>query len=390
MSSVSHGGFTALKAEHELLLTCSRTHVDEQRRQRIKEILASPINWEELFIFGRRHGLLPLFYVQLSRIAAAEVPPIELARLKQHYQENAARNLLLTKELLRLIDSFAAAGIDAIPYKGPALADTAYGNLTYRRFLDLDVMVRKQHVVPACEVLLKAGYSTAVNWSDAQQELLLRTQHNLQFTREEQRLIVELHWEVTSELFARSLQAESLWERLEETRLQDVTVKALALEDLLLSLCVHGSKHLWERLSWICDIAELLTNQKEINWDVVLKRTASEEMSRMLGLGLLLANRLFDAPIPDAIHQKLKADSGLNGLVDDTCKRIVQRGDRELISVNENVRFNFQMREGWRSRLRYFRMIFRPTDADVAAVSLPGRLSFGYYLVRPFRFLRRK
>ena len=390
MSSVSHGGFTALKAEHELLLTCSRTHVDEQRRQRIKEILASPINWEELFIFGRRHGLLPLFYVQLSRIAAAEVPPIELARLKQHYQENAARNLLLTKELLRLIDSFAAAGIDAIPYKGPALADTAYGNLTYRRFLDLDVMVRKQHVVPACEVLLKAGYSTAVNWSDAQQELLLRTQHNLQFTREEQRLIVELHWEITSELFARSLQAESLWERLEETRLQDVTVKALALEDLLLSLCVHGSKHLWERLSWICDIAELLTNQKEINWDVVLKRTASEEMSRMLGLGLLLANRLFDAPIPDAIHQKLKADSGLNGLVDDTCKRIVQRGDRELISVNENVRFNFQMREGWRSRLRYFRMIFRPTDADVAAVSLPGRLSFGYYLVRPFRFLRRK
>ena len=390
MSSTSPGGFTTLKAEHDLLLACSRTHMDERARQRVKEILVTPINWDELFIFGRRHGLLPLFYVQLTKIAPAQVPPAELARLKQHYQENAARNLLLTTELLRLLASLEAAGIDAIPYKGPALAVTAYGDLTYRRFLDLDVMVRKQDVGPACEVLLKAGYSTAVDWSNSQQELLLRTQHNLQFTREEQRLIVELHWEVTSQLFARSLQAESLWERLVETRLQEVPVKALALEDLLLSLCVHGSKHLWERLSWICDIAELVTNRKEINWNVVSERTASGEVSRMLGLGLSLANRLFDASIPDAMHQKLKADSALNGLVDDTCKRIFQRGDRELISVNENVRFNFQMREGWRSRLRYFRMIFRPTDADVAAVSLPGRLSFGYYLVRPFRFLRRK
>ena len=379
-----------LKAEHELLLACCRTVVDDQTVQRVHELLRQPLDWEYLFAFGRRHGLLPLFYFQLSKIPSPEVPTHELARLKLNYQQNAARNLLLTDELCRILRALSAANIEAFPYKGPALAVYAYGNVNYRRFLDLDVMVRKSDVWRAKEILIEEGYTAGKNWTKAQHDLLLRTQHNLQFMRDDGKLVIELHWEVASGLFARSMEAEALWERLVPMDLHGESVKTLAPEDLLLALCVHGSKHLWERLSWICDVAELLRLHRELDWNSVWQRAKSSENQRMLALGLSLANRLFEAPLSEWAQTKVLNDSTVPTLLNDTCNRIFQRGDQELISIQENVRFNFKLRDSWRARWRYFRLILQPTDADVGTVTLPQGLGFGYYLLRPFRFLRQK
>lgn len=389
MQGKAQGDLLGSRVEHELLLSCCRTIVDPRVVQRVEEILAQPLDWDYLFGFGRRHGLSPFFYVQLLKIAAKKVPTQELARFKLHYQENAARNLLLTDELGRILRALSDANIDAIPYKGPALSVFAYGNLTYRRFLDLDVMVRKTDVWRAKEVLVEAGFVATSNWTESQEELLLRTQHNLQFTREGGRLLVELHWEVASGLFARSMQAEALWERLEAMTLKEQVVKTLSAEDLLLALCVHGSKHLWERLSWICDVAELLRSHPQMNWTAVWDRAVTGESQRMLALGLALARRLFDAPLPEEINRRIH-DEKTTGLVTETCNRVFQRHGEELATINESLQFNLKVRDGWRSRMRYVRLMFRPTDADVGSITLPAGLGFGYYLLRPFRFLKQK
>lgn len=379
-----------LRPEHALLLSCSRTELDSIALERVKKFLREKLDWDHLFSFGRRHGLLSVFFAQINKVSPDLVPSAELARLKLHYNENIARNQVLTNELSLILHALADSQIEAIPYKGPALAAYAYGNLAYRRFLDLDVMVRKADVSGAMRVLTGMGYSAGKEWTEAQEDLLLRTQHNLQFTKDDKRLIVELHWEVASELFARSLQAETLWDRLVPLELNGETVKTLAPEDLLLSLCVHGSKHMWERLSWICDVAELVRSHPEIDWQVVFERAGTGEKVRMLKLGLMLARTLFDAPFKESINFELSNDGNLVALLDDTCRRIFGRGEQELIPLNENLRFNLKLRGSWESRLRYLRMVFRPTDADVGAVSLPARLSFGYYLLRPFRFLQKR
>ena len=76
------------------------------------------------------------------------------------------------------------------------LALFAYGNVALRRFVDLDVIVKKSDVLKAREILLAEGYTPSKSLSLNQQELLLRTQHNMQFSRDNHRLIIELHWEV--------------------------------------------------------------------------------------------------------------------------------------------------------------------------------------------------
>src|ERR1041385_7166846 len=154
-----------------LLLCCARTTAD---RALVREIAGGEIDWEYLFLLARRHSVVPLVYLQLDRHAADLTPPEILATFKKHYLENAARNTILTAELCRLLERFAESGIDAIPYKGPVLALFAYGNLALRRFVDLDVIVRKTDVLQAREILLNEGYTSTKSLSLSQHEQIGR------------------------------------------------------------------------------------------------------------------------------------------------------------------------------------------------------------------------
>src|SRR6476659_6638038 len=111
---------------------------------------------------------------------------------------------------------------------------------------------------------------SCVKVTHSQPDLLLRTQHNLQFSRDNHRLLLELHWEVAPHLFAASVQENELWQNLTTMNINGHEVKTLRAEDLLFSLCVHGSRHLWERLGWICDLAELIARHK-LDWDALQK-----------------------------------------------------------------------------------------------------------------------
>jgi hypothetical protein len=378
------------RVEDELLLLCARASADAETSARIESITTSTneVDWDYVYQLARRHSVLPLVYTQLNSIPAARVPADQLARLKANYQKNVARNIFLTGELCRILQTFAATGIEAVPYKGPALAVYAYGKLGLRRFVDLDILLRKADVLRAKELLTTRGFICGTPWSDAQQALLLRTQHNLSLSKEDGRLVVELHWEVASSLFASSLQAEEFWGRLETMNLNNVTVKSLSTEDLLLSLCVHGSKHLWERLAWICDVAELVKTRIDLNWSVLLKRAAATKNDRMLFLGLYLANRLLDAPLPDQVRSKTEEEV-IVSLANKVEKRLFGGIGQPPASIAQSFKFNWAIRAGWRSRLRYCRLLFQPTDADIETVALPRPLSFVYYLMRPLGLFRR-
>ena len=90
-------------------------------------------------------------------------------------------------------------------------------------------------------------------------------------------------------------------------------MKTFSAEDLLFSLCVHGSRHLWERLGWICDVAELISRH-DLRLDALLKRAATADTERMFLLGLHLAERLLDAPLPAEVKRRCDSDVRLSSL----------------------------------------------------------------------------
>jgi hypothetical protein len=374
--------------ENELLLCCVRTTAAPKVVARLRELSSNEIDWDYIFLLARRHAVLPLLYLQLDQHASDLVPEHHLKKLKQHFLENAARNMILSAELCRLINLFSKSQIETISYKGPTLALFAYDNLALRRFVDLDLIVKKPDVLKAREILLAEGYTPSRSLSLDQQELLLRTQHNMQFSRDNRRLIVELHWEVAPHLFASSVIPDKFWRDLIAIDITGTGLKALSAEDLLFSLCVHGSRHLWERLSWICDVAELIARHR-FDWPHLLKRAESADNERMFLLGLYLAERLLDAPLPEEIKARCRADERLKSLATNVIEHLFNGTTHVAATSREIFNYNIRVRNTLGARARYLLHMFRPTDGDLSTHSLPPSLSFAYYVLRPFRLLGR-
>lgn len=383
---MSNGHESTRTNTDELLLCCARTEASPHVVERIRALAASDVDWNYLGLLAKRHSITPLLYRQLERHASELVPPDDFAKLKLQYQENHARNIILTEELCRLITLLRDAGIEAIPYKGPALALFAYGNLALRRFVDLDVIVRKADVLRARDLLLAEGYVPGKSLTLAQQELLLRSQHNLQFARDNCRLLLELHWEVAPHLFASSVQENDLWQNLTTINVNGVELKSLAADDLLFSLCVHGSRHLWERLGWICDVAELIARHR-LNWPALLQRAAGADSERMFLLGVHLAQKLLGTNLPAEVQQRCDSDTRLQSLAGNVIQHLFSGPTHIPATSTEIFKYNIGVRKSLAARARYLAYMLRPTDSDFGTRTLPPGFGFAYYVIRPFRLI---
>lgn len=372
------------RPEVELLLCCARARVDAARAARIRELVVGDLDWEYLLRLAARHGLQPLLYWQLNDVCAPDVPGAHLQRLRAAFQRISAFNIFLTSELQKLLSLFAAQGIAAMPYKGPALAVEIYDNIALRQFSDLDILVRPADVPRARDILLHEGYEPLPALTVAQQAVLLRMQCNLPFTRERKRLVVELHWAVSARHFARPFAPDDIWTRSSTGKLNGTDINCPAIEDLLLALCVHGSKHLWERLAWVCDIAGLIEKHQDIKWTILLTQARATGSERMLLLGLCLAADLLDAELPDEARQSLHADPEITALAADVMRDLFTP---ELTPSGLAGYFRFQLkaRRRFRDKVNYLRFILTPTEEDLAQLSLPAPFNFIYYLLRPFR-----
>lgn len=216
----------------------------------------------------------------------------------------------------------------------------------------------------------------------------MQTQHNIQFTRENEQLIVELHWDVALQLFG-TLHANDFWDRLSKQTLNNNTVDVLAAEDLLFSLCIHGSRHLWERLAWICDVAELMS-RCQFDWTALLKQAIAVDSERMFLLGVYLADGLLDARLPDDLKRHCENDPTVLELSDRVVENLFKGPEHVPATSAEVFRYNFEVRKTWRARARYLKYMMSPSDRDVAVRSLPHGLTFVYYFARPFRLLLKR
>lgn len=386
-----------IRPEEELLLCCSRTVIDPQTAQRINVLLQKDIDWEYLINKAIAHGVMPLLFWNLNATCPKAVPKNILAQLRDYFHANAQHNLFLTRELLKLLSLFQAQNIVAIPFKGPVLAVSIYQNLSFRQFGDLDILVHQKDVRKAKNILISQGYQPLLQLTDAEEEKYLSQWCDYSFARNDESIFVELHWRFTSNYFPFKLTLEHLCDRLECLSLAGTTVINLHPEDLLLYLCVHGCKHVWQRLAWICDIAELL-RYPQLDWKRIIDQAQMLGVERMLLLGLLLTNDLLGTALPEEVWQRMQvsvvslAVQVRQQLFAQTAHSlgIYKRASRSVF----NVLFRLKMQERLQDRLIYFLYIthfaIKPDEKDQKFLPLPTSLSSLYYLIRPVRLISSK
>jgi Uncharacterised nucleotidyltransferase len=309
---------TAVRPENELVFCCARVQMDEQTADRIKALVQQDLNWQAVIQQAYRHGVMPLLYHNLHHLCPNDLPPEDLKHLLYRFQTNAQRSLMLTSELVKILTLFDKHQIAAVPYKGPVLAAAVYGDVAFRQYCDLDLVVQQEEILLAMQLLVEQGYALKEPMTKAETIAFLqsREEHNFTLIHETSRTAVELHWRITPRSTS-VIEPKHFWERLETDQLAGVSFANLSLEEWLPILCVHGSRHRWERLAWLCDVAEIMRLRPNLDWDNVIQRSKVLVCQRMLFLGILLAHRLLNAPLPPAIQQKMQANPEVMILVNE-------------------------------------------------------------------------
>ena len=376
--------------EQEILLCCARASVDADAADRLGALLRRELDWDAVGSLAIRHGVVPLVHRNLERLQPQAVPTRVRDRLGETARSCSWRNLELTGELLELLDLFSEHGISAVPYKGPSLAADLYGDISLRQFGDLDLLVRRDDVLRAKDLLLARGYEPEYRLDREQEAGYLDSACEYTFERRDDQLLVEIHWRILPRRFNLALDAEDLWPRLRPVELVGRTVPGLAPEDLLIVLCVHGFKHLWSHLKWICDVAELVRS-RPMSWPEVFAEAESLGVKRRVSVGLLLAHALLGARIPETVEREVRSDRTARSLAAWARGRLFADEENEL-SQFEIDRQRQRFVERFRDRAHFVRCALRakhkPNRKDRALVPLPRFLHFLYYVIRPLRLLR--
>lgn len=368
--------------EVELLLCSARTVSTPQMRVRIKEIATQEVDWQLLLQLAASHGVRPLVYRTLHTTCWEAVPEATRHELSHFYSANLAKNRFLAGELLHILRLFEAEHILAVPFKGPALAAALYGNLALREFVDLDFLVRERDLPKASEILSSLGYR-----SNLTSAAVTPDANNIELYSATTGIMVELHWQFSPRRFVSSLTAQHVWKSIEPVVIWDRQVWSFSSRDMFLFLAVHGGKHSWSALKWLCDLAEFIRSNPDLDWPRLFNRAEALGAVRTCRLGIYLAAELLQAEVPSSLLCSAREDAQVRRLAQEVRLRIEEPRDVEPI---EGQIFNLKLKERLRDKIRYvFLQCTQYSGEEERFLSLPATLSFMYIFVRPIWLLRR-
>ena len=334
----------------DLLLRCLSPSSDDATTQQIKALSQEDIDWQALIEIARKHKVTSLLYKRISTACPTAMPESLRQGLQLYCQSTAVRNLFTTAELSRLLLLMKSQGIDTLPYKGPVLAQAVYGRLDVRQFGDLDIIIQPQDMPSVEKLLMAEGYRPYFGkktGSELASYMASKNEHSYDFYHEQKKIFIEMHWRFWPVFFS-SVNPRDIWHRRESIKLGGRLVSNLKIEDYLIVLCMHGSRHQWERLAWLCDIAMLLHTYPTLDWENAIATAKQWGAKRMLYLGLYLAHAWLGSALPASILQEVLSNSAISDLAIQVDEQLFKsEGSQRFLAA---TRYQIQARERWQDK----------------------------------------
>jgi hypothetical protein len=371
--------------ELDLILACCGGDSGGRFSARIQEILRHGVDWERLVQLADHHGLVPLVFRRLS----AEMGTTRssgLEALRQHDKANAHRTLWLTLELLNIHRHLQARGLEVLPYKGPVLAETLYGNVALRQFSDLDLLIRSDDLPTIKAALAELGYEPGLRLAQAAERDYLKSGYEYTFDGARGRNLLEIKWQILPRFYAIGFDVNDFFESAVVVTIEGQKLRTLCDQDLMLVLCVHAAKHAWKQISWLCDIVQL-ARSRALDWFALQARAESLGIMRIVAVTFLLAHKLLGAALLAQLGTE--KDAGAEVLAMRIVRLIVGEEEFDPESM-PYFRLMMELRERRRDRFSFWwRLLFTPGAGEWSAVRLPGALFPLYRVVRICRLAGR-
>lgn len=245
--------------------------------------------WKSLISLALEHGIAPLLWL---RLAGRDLPEGPRTKLRALYAANRIRNERALDEQTRIVESLRAAGIAALPLKGPHLSLQLYGDVGARQAADLDVFVQPQEFVRADSTLAVLGYK----------RLTPGPPHQLVRSAE-----ILYHRRTSDGEFYLDLQLRLSPGLDPDTLAETARGEALAVESLLVFLCVNQVAHRFSRLKYVADIERCIAlHTREMDWKRIIRLSRQLECAAGIWLSLRMAKEIAGALIPGDMLARLQ------------------------------------------------------------------------------------
>lgn len=368
--------------EQELLLWSIR--VDHTKDQQIGEILKAGVDWKYIRETAIQHGIIPLLYKRLKDDMEDLVPAEILSEFRNLFMANAINNIQMTQQLLQVLDLLADAGVEAMPFKGPALAIQAYGDLSMRSFCDLDILIHKNDFDQVYKLLVNSGFTPYVLIDSEIIKKFILLQKDFPFSGPN--IHIEIHWKITEKFISIPLNIEQIWNQNRVILLFNREIKTFNPEDDLILLCIHGLLHFWQELKWISDLSYLINNYPDLNWDKIIHLTENIGIKRIVTIGFFLAQEYGGVILPLKIRKLFTLDLFFHNITDIISNNFFLERKIILTPPHYYLKSRERIRDHLNYTLYYFSYeILIPNQYDFKYITLPSPLFPFYVVVRPLR-----
>ncbi|WP_415407171.1 nucleotidyltransferase family protein [Sulfurovum sp. CS9] len=389
-----------LNADLHFLITCCQTNLSKEDIEFIHSYLnAERLELNALIGLANQHGILPLVYKTIKKLSedsflhdtkpsTNHVSPITyheiLSAFKQQYLLIAQRNILMSAELIRIIQLLEKNSIETLAFKGPTLSQMAYGDITLRQYVDLDVLVKKEDIYKIDALLKDRGYQRFLEITPVQEQVYMQYAHDLGLYHPKSGVHFEMHWSLMDEDYPMQIDLDAIWEDPQTVKINQQEIRTFPTEELLLYLCIHGSKHLWERIEWIKDI-DLMIRTQDIDWEKVIKEAESSRFETMFYLGLSLTMQLFETPLPENITKHISAMKVLQPL----SIFILQNWQTPKTAFQKTAAM-LKLFPGLKERLIYLnKILIKPSFNEYWYIDFPKGFYWLYYFLRPYLLIKK-
>lgn len=298
------------------------------------------------------------------------------------------QQLIMLGEFFKINKAFNDAGIKAINLKGPLLSYKLYGDWGARHSKDLDILVNKEEIDKAVSILEEMGYQALykIPSTPKKRKLFLKSIHHVVYNHPLKRTQIELHWQILGIIFCseKTIQ-KTIKENTVISNYQGYTFHEFTPELELTYLVMHGAKHAWSRLKWLCDIDKYLKTSKiETNKLVNIAKKLGAKHSYSI-TSCILNSFYNNSKIIDRIKTKPSPHSityCLNSIVD-------KKNKNSLIKSISTMRYNYLLSNNNFYGIKTLFQKYKISEADIANINLPDKLTPFYHLIRITSWTRR-
>ncbi len=368
---------STLRLEDDLLLRCARAGWSPAADP-LSHILSRDVDWSYLSWSAEAHGILPLLSWHLERCGWTMVPDRVRDSLSLTSRENERRASLASAWIGSTAALLESEGIPVLITRGASS----------RLVSEIDMLVRKPHLAVARQVLVSRGCANAYatpGTTTARERMFVIANHGYVLGAERVDVPINLRYSVTPSSFPVSFDIDRMFHGAHRIAVGDSTILVPSASDLVLTSCLRGTLHLWKRLSDLVDLAELIGEHNDLDWDALLAHAQRERCSSAVSLGLVLATSRLGVELPARVQERIGRDARANAIARAVSARPFTAA-RRVPPVGERLRFHLALRDTLGQKIDQCLTVAIPGPQDAPASAVPAWLDPVYYVVRPLRY----